>query len=286
MAAPARDPLFDAVREACSPATWSRGVELVRAEAVIAEPVIDEKRREGPITLRVATLAGLVSHVVTLRPERLEWECDCAGRDDACEHAAAAVIALRRAREQGRDLKVNDAGRIGYRLTRAGSGLALERVVVSPAGEAPLLTSLVSIASGRVSGPSFVATPADLEIERVLGTKLRGPLSRGVLHLLLTPLSECADIQLDGSPVTASTERVGLVVRVEDDGGGFRVLARPDPRIKATLADGVVLRGDTLCPAAPAGLSGRELEDLTRGQRFEAGDHKTMTLMRNKRTYV
>ena len=71
--------------------------------------------------------------------------------------------------------------------------------------------------------------------------------------------------------MTASTERVGLVVRVEDDGNGFRVLARPDPRIKATLADGVVLRGDTLCPAAPAGLSGRELEDLTRGQRLRGG---------------
>ena len=72
--------------------------------------------------------------------------------------------------------------------------------------------------------------------------------------------------------MTASTERVGLVVRVEDAGSGFRVVALPDPRIKATLADGVVLRGDTLCPAAPAGLSGRELEDLTRGQVFEAGE--------------
>ena len=38
--------------------------------------------------------------------------------------------------------------------TRAGSGLALERVVVTAAGEVPLLTSLVSIASGRVAGPA------------------------------------------------------------------------------------------------------------------------------------
>ena len=105
----------------------------------------------------------------------------------------------------------------------------------------------------------------------MLGTKLRGPLSRGVLHSLLAPLSACEDLTLDGSQVTASTERVGLVVRVEDDGDGFRVVALPDPRITATLADGVVLRGDTLCPAAPPGLSGRELEDLSRGQRFEAG---------------
>ena len=267
MPAPIPDELFDAVREACSAASWSRGVELVRADAVLAEP-----RGEGPLTLRVATRSGLVSHVVTLRPETGEWDCDCAGRDDACEHVAAAVIARRRAREQGRELKTSESGRIGYRLTHAGSALALERVVVTAAGETPLATSLVSIASGRVAGPSFVASPADLEVERVLGTKLRGALSRGVLHLLLAPLSQCADLKLDGRPVTASTEPVGLVVRVEDDGDGFRVIARPDPRITETLADGVVLLGDVLCPAAPAGLSGRELEDLSRGQRFERGE--------------
>jgi superfamily II DNA or RNA helicase len=267
MATPPQDELFDAVRAACSPAAWSRGVELVRADAVLAESA-----ETGEIALRVATRAGLVSHLVTLREDSVEWDCDCAGRDDACEHAAAAVIALRRARQQGHDLRASDAGRIGYRLTREAAGLALERAVVTSAGETPLLTSLVSIASGRVAGPSFVATPADLEVERVLGTKLRGPLSRGVLHSLLAPLSACEDLTLDGRKVTASTERVGLVVRVEDDGEGFRVAALPDPRITATLADGVVLRGDTLCPAAPPGLSGRELEDLTRGQRFEPGD--------------
>ncbi|HEY8156281.1 MAG TPA: DEAD/DEAH box helicase [Myxococcota bacterium] len=262
-----KDPLFDAVRVACSPSAWSRGVELVRADAVLAEPA-----KAGEVALRVATRAGLVSHLVTLRPESAEWDCDCAGRDDACEHVAAAVIALRRARQQGQDLRASEAGRVGYRLTRAAAGLALERVVVTVAGETPLLTSLVSIASGRVTGPAFVATPADLEVERVLGTKLRGPLSRGVLHSLLAPLSACEDLTLDGRKVRASTERVGLVVRVEDDGDGFRVVALPDPRITGTLADGVVLRGDTLCPAAPPGLSGRELEDLSRGQRIEAGD--------------
>src|SRR5262245_42833315 len=267
MSTSSSDRLFDAVREACSPATWSRGVELVRADAVLAEPA-----RPGALVLRVATRAGLVSHLVTLREASAEWDCDCAGREDACEHAAAAVIALRRARQQGQDLRACEAGRIGYRLTRAAGGLSLERVVVTASGETPLLTSLVSIAAGRVSGPAFVATPADLEVERVLGTKLRGPLARGVLHSLLAPLSACEDLQLDGSPVKASTERVGLVVRVEDEGDGFRVSARPDPRIRATLADGVVLRGDTLCAAAPAGLSGRELEDLTRGLHFEPGE--------------
>ena len=97
---PESDPLFDAVRAACSPAAWSRGVELVRADAVLAEP-----GKAGEITLRVATRAGLVSHLVTLREASAEWDCDCAGRDDACEHAAAAVIALRRARQQGQPLR-------------------------------------------------------------------------------------------------------------------------------------------------------------------------------------
>jgi superfamily II DNA or RNA helicase len=264
-----RDELFDAVRAACSPASWSRGVELVRADAVLAEPDAGDE-----LVLRVATRKGLAGHSVTLRPARGEWECDCAGREEGCEHAAAAVIALRRAQQQGQELRslARRAGRIGYRLARAGAGFELERVVTTDAGEVPLLSSLASIASGRVAGPDFVATPADLEIERILGTKLRGALPRGVLHALLAPLAACADVQLDGRKLAVSPERVGLVVHVEDAGAGFRVVARPDPRITQALPDDVVLCGETLYAAAGAGLTGREREELARGRHYEAGE--------------
>jgi superfamily II DNA or RNA helicase len=261
--------LFDAVRGACSPSAWSRGVELARAGSVLLE-----RESAEALLLRVSTRGGLISHVVTLHPARAEWDCDCAGRDDACEHSAAAVIALRQAGQGGKPLRelAREAGRIGYRLARAGPGFALERVVVAGGAETALPASLAAIASGRVSGPEFAATQADLAVEHALGSTPRGVLPRGVLHALLEPLSACADVTLDGRRITVSSERVGLVVQVDDDGDGFRAVALPDPRITARLPDELLLCGDTLCAAAPPGLLGRELGDLARGRRFEAGD--------------
>ena len=80
--------LFQALRSACSSGTWSRGVELVRADAVTGEG--DDS---GEISLRVSTRGGLICPTVILMPRDAEWECDCPSREDACEHAAAAVIA-------------------------------------------------------------------------------------------------------------------------------------------------------------------------------------------------
>ena len=46
-------PFFEAVRSACSSATWSSGVQLVRAEAVHIE-----QKDTDEIQLRVATRGG------------------------------------------------------------------------------------------------------------------------------------------------------------------------------------------------------------------------------------
>ncbi len=91
--------LFEAVRAACSPGAWSRGVELTRASAVIGE-----RGGEDEVVFRVSIRGGMISHTVRLFPEEADWECQCGSHEDACEHAAAAVIAWRRAREEGSDL--------------------------------------------------------------------------------------------------------------------------------------------------------------------------------------
>ena len=88
--------LFEAIRAACSPTIWSRGVELVRAEAVSLE---EESPEES--TLRVSTRGGMISFVVTLQHAEREWSCECTSPDDPCEHVAAAAIALRRAKCEG-----------------------------------------------------------------------------------------------------------------------------------------------------------------------------------------
>src|SRR6185436_20697241 len=100
---------------------WSRGIELARADAVTGVSADEDE-----IVVRVATRGGLICPVVQLDPQELDWECSCGAR--ACEHAAAAVISLKHAREAGKELPspALRTGHVGYRLSRAGGALALE----------------------------------------------------------------------------------------------------------------------------------------------------------------
>jgi len=261
--------LFEAVREECSRGTWSRGVELARAGAVSGE-----REAAGEIVLRVAERGGLRAPGVVLHPSQAEWSCDCSSVDDPCVHVAAAVIALRRAREAGDALpRARGApGRIGYRLAREAGGLALERVVVGDEGEVPLRSTLAAVASGRVDGPPFLATDADVEAERALGSRLRGRLGPETMPRVLAALSAVEDLRLDGTPVRASAEPVLPVARVEDQGDGFRLSVSPDPAVRETFAGAVALVGDTLRPIGASGLTGRERTDLPRGVHFGVDD--------------
>jgi superfamily II DNA or RNA helicase len=265
----ALDALFEAMRRASPREVWSRGVELARAEAVRGV-----ETRGAETLLRVSTRGGLLCPAVVLTPEDEAWECDCGSREEICEHAVAAVIALRRARREGVPLPAGDAGtgHIGYRLTRQGSELHFERVVAGLRGEEPLTTTLTALASGRVDGPRFAASQADLAVERALGATRRGALPRGVWPALLAALSRCEDVTLDGRPVRASATRVGFTARVEDRGDGFLLRVAPDPRVRESLPHDLVrLDDDTLCPFGEAGLSGREREELLPGRVFEPG---------------
>jgi superfamily II DNA or RNA helicase len=264
------DALFAAVRAACSPSIWSQGVELARAGAVRGE-----RDDEDSVALRVATRGGLVSPSVHLELDPPDWNCDCASREDVCEHAAAAVIALRQARRAGERLPGSDqpTGRIAVRLSRRGGALHFERAVVVGEREELLQSTLAALASGRVDGPVIVATPADLAVERALGTRLRGELPRGLWPPLLAALAACNDVTLDGAPVRTSTSAVGFVGRLEDAPEGFRLRARRDPRVVETFAGEVALLDDgTLCPLGASLLSGRELEELTRGRVYRADE--------------
>ncbi len=261
--------LFDAVREAASRSTWSSGVELVRAGAVAGE-----QDASGELTLRVSSRGALVSPTVTLYPAEGEWACDCAGNDDPCAHVAAAVIALKRAREEGAALPTarGAPGRIGYRLSRANGALALERVVVQGEQEIPLKTTLTAVASGRVDGPSFLASDADVEVERALGSKLRGVIEPPSMARILGALCNVGDLRLDGAPVRASSERALPLARIEDQGDGFRLSLVRDPRVSETFSNGAALLGDELRALGESGLTGRELAELPRGVLFGVDD--------------
>src|SRR5262245_15671940 len=160
--------LFEAVRAAASSQAWSRGVELARSDAVIGE-----RDGEREVALRVAVRGGLAaSPLALLYPEEDAWDCDCSSRDEVWEPGCSAVIALRRARGEGRALPRPErpAGRIGYRFRRSGAGLRFERAIVAADGsETPPRASLAALQSGRVAGPAFAATPADLAVDTLLG---------------------------------------------------------------------------------------------------------------------
>jgi superfamily II DNA or RNA helicase len=261
--------LFEAVREACSSKSWSRGVELSRAGAVIGEHVA-----KGEIVLKVATQEGMAYATVTLWPEEEDWICDCTTRDDICAHVAAAVIALRRARQEGKAMPAPRMapGWVGYRFIRTGRSLSFTRVVVRDGVSEPLESSLSALAAGRVAGPAVAITQTDLAVEHTLGTRPHGWVPREMMPRLLRTLAQCSDILLDAVPVKASASPVLPQATLVDHGHGFLLRLEPDPSITEVFTNGVVLCGDTLRPVGDSGLTARERDELSRGRFFTMDD--------------
>ena len=269
------DRLFEAVRESCSREVWSRGVELARARRVLRPPG-EAPDAGGALRLVVAAPGRPVPPVVELHPDEEDWSCDCGAPDDPCVHTAAAVIALRRGLPDARGRASGTrARRVRYQLARAGRTLALERELVSEGGEDPvrLRSSLSAVLSGRVPGPPVLPTDRDLEIDRVLGTRARGPLPPGVLRRVVELLDGSDAVRLDGVPLRVSAEEVRPRVVVEDREGDFLVRLLPPAEGGERFDGGVLLADGVLRPTArETGLLGAELERLTRGERVAAGD--------------
>lgn len=263
------DLLIDAVRDACNSTQWARGVQLQRGGAVTFEA-----RGEGTITLRVAARRGLVAPAVTLAPGDPSWSCECDARGEACEHVAAAALALREdsaltQATEGESVTTiaPTEGRIAYRLGVAPAGLTFTRVALSAAGELPIAAPLEAIATGRADGPRFVAAPLDLEIERAGGLLPAGAVvPRERVERLFRALSSSREVTLEGEPVRVSIERIPPVALVRDRGAGFWVELTEDPRVTRSFAAGVLLLGERLALRGEAPLNARERDELTAGR--------------------
>ena len=262
--------LFDEVRESASRQAWSRGVELARANAVTAER-IDEREAQ----LRVTVPGSPVAKLVTLLLDDDAWSCECPGPEDPCEHVAAAVIALRRAREEGRELPSpaeSGAGALHYELRRVPGGLAIDRIVVRDGERAPLAASLRALATGRVAGPRVVATEADLAVDDAIQGISGRTLSRGSLLRVLQALAASEVVTLDGVPVRVSPEPVAPEARLVDRDGDFLLTVELRPGVTASLGDDAVLCGGVIRPLRETRLDGRELAEYPRGKRFRADE--------------
>jgi superfamily II DNA or RNA helicase len=261
--------LFEEIRDICSPKTWSRGVELSRAGAVIGE-----RHNGAEIVLQVATQMGMAYATVTLWPQEVGWECDCKTPEEVCSHVAAAVIAMRRAGQEGTRLPApkTPPAHVGYRFTRVEGSLMFERLVLRGDRTQVLEGSLVGIATGRAEGPTVVVTQADLAVERALGTRLSGRLPRDMMPHLLRALMQCAEVRLDTVRVKTSATPVLPQGRVIDQHEGFLLYIEPDPSITEVFTNGVVLCGDTLRPVGESGLTARERDELPQGRFFAPDD--------------
>ena len=260
--------LFEAVRAACKPAVWSRGVELVRAGAVIA----GQSEHGDELRFQITRRGGMISRGVSLFPDDREWDCGCDWADEVCEHVAAAVIALQRSEEGGEGVRsAEEAGRLAYRFGRESRRLTLERWIITPSKEVLLTATLAAVAEGRVDGPRFAASQLDLAIELVLGTHRRGPLPPPVLGKLFRHLARVAELTLDGEPVRVQVEPLSAVLVVEDDGPDFVVRLAPGDPVDERFENGVVRCGEALRLPVEPKLNARERSDFERGLRVPAG---------------
>ncbi len=267
--------LLAALRGACKAATWSRGVELARSGAVVFVG-----RQRDDVELRVTTKGGMIAPIVTLFLDDDEWSCECSSPEDACSHAAAAAIAWQQAERDGKPLAQADApeagGRIIYRFEARGEQLALRRLIVHTGGEFQLDGTMAAIAQGKLRGPKFVATDADLRFEKKLGTFVSRVLARHEVARIFEALSAAAEVHFGDLRVALGPPSCGLHIDVRRTDVGWIAQLKRDPDVDALFANGALRRGDKLHPLGGHGLPEAEYDELRRGRWFTHDDGATL----------
>ena len=252
--------LQSAIRRSCTAQVWSQGVRLAREDAVTGEHADADEA-----VLRVKAPGRAVAPAVVLYLEDGEWECDCPNSEDTCAHVVAAILALVQARKDGHALPASQraGGKVRYRFRRDGGGLGLERVIVTADGaEHPIAETLSAVVSGRVAGPSVSAEQADLNVDRILGTRVRGRLPADRIIHVLTALAGHGEVFLDDTRLEISDEVLLPRAVVEDTSSGARLVIDKDPRIDEVVTLGVARCGQALHRLGETELTGTRLERL------------------------
>jgi superfamily II DNA or RNA helicase len=265
--------LLQAIRESCSPGTWSRGVELARSNSVVGEA--DEG---DEVVLRVMLSGGQMSPQVVLFPDDEDWTCDCNSKEDACAHVAAAAIALKQARDAGQALPGGEEGEpahVGYRMASHGHRLLVRRVVAHPERDEPIEGSVAQVKK-RLGGAKFIVTEPDLQFEKRFGTVAGGVIARERLEDVLHALRDVGDLTLDGKPVDIGPPASGLCVHVHDVGEDVRVVLEQDPAIEKVWDNGAMLRAGRLFPLGEHGLGLSDFDTYREGRTFAPEDLGTL----------
>lgn len=270
--------LLQAIRESCSPGTWSRGVQLARAGLVVGEEDDGDE-----IALRVSMKGGLVSPQVVLFPDDDDWTCECNSREDACAHVAAGVIALKQAWAEGKRMpdqpeagKAPQRGHLTYRLQNHEGKLALFRVIVAGDKQHELNGSIAQVAMGKIKGPKFVASDGDLKFEKKLGSFGGGIIPKPSMRKVLDALRGVEHVSLDGKKIRVVAPMSGLAARIGKDRQGLVVKLEPDPTLDAVFDNGAAKKGEELAAIGEHGLTPGEYESFRRGKVFHSSDLGTL----------
>jgi superfamily II DNA or RNA helicase len=261
------DELFETIREDASKEIWSRGVELARQDAVSGD-----RRTADEICLRVYERARTISTLITLWPNDADWSKDCPCKIDPCHHVTAAIIALKRAEEQGQELPQakTAGGTVQYAFTRADGALTFERYVLHDGQEKRLLTIPLS-QSHRLAEFAVSPTKDDQAVESVLAGDRRGRINVGTM-LRLLPLLQGLDVTLDDQPVLINREALGLSIDIRDEGLGIKVIGKKDPRILESWTNGVVLSDKGLHPQIDLSMEVEDRNMLLHGKSIHQRD--------------
>jgi superfamily II DNA or RNA helicase len=258
------DELFETIREAAGRDVWSRGVELVRQDAVTGD-----RSSEDEIVLRVFERSRGVATIITLFPNDQDWNRDCGCKVDPCHHVAAAIIALRRAQEQGSPLPHSQvaSGQLQYAFRREQGALAFERYIVSGTQRELLNVPLSSLSTGRFSHIAVSPSKVDMAIEIALGNERRGRLKPATMMKVL-PLLADVPLTLDDRPCSVVKEALGISVQIRDEGLGIHVIGKRDARIRETFSNGAVLSEAGLHPQAELQLEAEDRDILLHGKSY------------------
>ncbi len=246
--------LATAIRASCVARVWDQGLLLARDHRVVGVRAAADE-----VVLRVQPPGGGPTHEVVLYPQDDEWECDCTGAESACSHVCAAILALMENQRAGQTMPQakTACGSLEYHLERFEGGLSLQRYVVDPSGTRRLLRTP---ASAQTPG-SVHLTQDDINVDRLLGTRMRGRIALERLANLFRLLNCIENIVLDGMPIRVSEEAIGPQGLVVDHGDGIRFTIDKVPEIEVVAA-GVIRIGETLHLAGATDITGLRLEKL------------------------
>lgn len=199
--------------------------ELKRCLPEQAWPMAERSVRAGQVALQARSQDEWALTVVTpqgkaftvlLWPRDAAWECPCPAPGDACVHVAAACLAAMRG---GEALRGDAAqGSLLWRVSKAEDGrLRIERWVRRGAER-------VAAPLDRPLPGGTASTDEDAALARLASGWASGLVPRAAHKALIKALAAVpGEVAYGDGPVTARTEPIHLVVRVDEVADGFRL---------------------------------------------------------------